>query len=158
MKKTLAILLLFISLNLFAETKMVIQDNGVGDIKLGQVLPKEFRVNYFKGMYADFLDYEGYLLKDLGLKIAVTSKKSNRVKFLVIDSDKIKTAEGLGIGSTLNDIKRVYPSYSANEVPPTFGNDEYAVMGKADSSVVFYFKDKKSFIGGSAVTRVMIFK
>lgn len=158
MKKILTILILFISFNLFAETKMVIHEDGVGNIKLGQVLPKEFRVDYFKGMYADFLDYEGYLLKDLGMKIAVTSKRTNKVKFLVIDSEKLRTVEGLGVGSTLSDIKKVYPSCQANNVPPTFGNDGYAAMPKAGSNVVFYFKSKKSANYGEKVTRVMIFK
>ncbi|MFH1873572.1 MAG: hypothetical protein ABH859_00085 [Pseudomonadota bacterium] len=146
----------------------------------------KLQVQYIYGFYADGQLYEGFVFLNPPLKVAVQngpflkwdqahkvfkepaadqlkadllnfSVAELKVKFVVIESPDLETAKGIGVGSSLAEIKQAYGQVQANPVPPTFGGDEYAVRPLALGQVVFYFENQQSAQTDGKVKRIMIF-
>ncbi len=142
---------------------------------------------YVYGFYADGQPYEGFNLTKPPLLVAIENgpflkwdeahkvfkepsieklkeelfemqTKNVKVKFLMIETPFLRTEKGIGVGSTMQEIKEVYSKVHENAVPPSFGGDEYAVMPVELDQVVFYFKDQQSAKIGGKVQRMMIFE
>lgn len=145
----------------------------------------KLKKQYFYSFFADGIAYEGFDLSDPPVRIAIKNGpfvkwdmerkswppkedlttmalKMNPsdmiVRFIVIESDKVKTNKGIGVGSTLEEIKKKYKLLGVYKVPPSFGGDECSVRAKDLENILFYFKDKKSAEAGGKVIRISIRK
>ncbi|MBN2160663.1 MAG: hypothetical protein JW807_14840 [Spirochaetes bacterium] len=83
--------------------------------------------------------------------------KNLKVSLLVVESPKIRTEQGIGVGSTLDDMRHAYGDLRMNPVPPTFSGDCCAAYTRRVRNVFFYFSDCAAAKRGAGVVRVMIF-
>jgi hypothetical protein len=163
-----------------------IHNTGVGEVVIGKPLPKGVKGDYFHGFYADGIAYEGFDLGNPKIRVAVTGgpflkwdasgpnmdqyppkinfaakmakvpHKDLLVKMIVIDSKGPSTKSGIGVGSTLNDMKKTGKLIGVHHVPPSFGGDRCSAKLKGLENVLFYFKDKKSAETGGKIIRISI--
>ncbi len=94
--------------------------------------------------------------EDITTEALKMDPKDMIIRFIVIESDKVKTSKGIGVGSTLKEIKNKYKLIGIYRVPPSFGGDQCSVKVKGLENVLFYFEDKKSAESGGKVVRISI--
>lgn len=150
-----------------------------------EVLTEELLQRYRAGYYADGIAYDGFRLenppilvlldsgpfiekakkgnpdpndKSLVTKALSFARKKAKVKMIVIEDQEVRTDKGIGINSTLSDLKTAYDDTVLHPVPPTFGDDECVAMTKKLPNVHFYFPNCKSAEGGCQIRRILIFK
>lgn len=157
MKKTIVplVVMLMVSLDLFA---WEIGKDGVDDVILGRPLPAKVlkgEKQRYDRMIADFVPVKGFVLKQPPVTVVL---KKGKVYMIIIDGPGLKTADGLGLGSTLDDIRKRYQEVYFNHVPPTFGNDEAVAFSKEAPNIKFYFTDVESASKGKGAIRIMLFK
>ncbi len=164
----------------------IVIDESLPDELIGD--REKLNEKYFNSYYADGIPYEGFLLSAPKLKVAIKdgafgrwdsvhgisenwppksklaeetwqlNDKGLKVDFIVIESDAVRTKEGLGVGSTLKELTEGRGLIGAHRVPPSFGGDEYSVKLKGMKNVLFYFKNEKNAKGGGGVVRITIRK
>jgi hypothetical protein len=83
----------------------------------------------------------------------VAARAGAKVKLIVIESPRVTTKQGLGVGSSLADITAKLGSKAPFQVPALFGKDECAVT---DGNVRFSFATCDEARAGGRVTRVVM--
>jgi len=88
-------------------------------------------------------------------KAAVVAVRAGvKVKMIIIESPRVTTRSGLGVGSTLADISaKLGAGKTPYPVPALFGKDECAVV---DGNVRFSFVTCDDARAGGRVTRVVM--
>jgi hypothetical protein len=87
-------------------------------------------------------------------KAAVAAVQAGlKVKMIVIESPRLTSAHGLGVGSTLAELTAKLGKKTPTKVPPLFGKDECAVD---DGNVRYTFTDCNDAKGSGRVVRVLL--
>ncbi len=77
-----------------------------------------------------------------------------RVRAVRVVGEGPKTAAGVGVGSTLADLRAAYPDLETHANPPTLGQDECAALSPSLPHVVFLFETCDGAASGARVLRV----
>ncbi len=138
-------------------------DDGVGDFKIGGSIPfPESSDNYEineevqirmteEGEFKEtvyIVKKEGEEIMQLKLKYDFnTEQYTKNIDEIIVTSSLVKTPEGIGIGSTMNDFIKIYPDY---DLWYTYVSGMYVIETKNINAQ--FILDKKDFIGELDIT------
>lgn len=100
------------------------------------------------------------ILKDkgpevFGRRLSGYLKRGVRVKAIMVMDPTIRTGQGVGPSSTLEELKKAYPDVKLWPVPPTLGGDECVAQSPSLQNVRFIFSScEAAKVHGGAVVRV----
>lgn len=157
------LIILIFSLSVFGETtKNLITKDSVGDIKLGmtvgeakKVLPKGLRLAPAPGDEGTWLvgvyegkkllltigDYGDYRDSKEGLP---PINEKQKIEVMLIKDSRYKTAEGIGVGTTLAEAEKKYGKLKEMFYYPHEG--EFGKFENQPESLQFYFRPKGKFV------------
>lgn len=84
------------------------------------------------------------------------ARAGTQVGWIVVDGPGVRTASGIGVGSTFAEVMTAHPAARLLPQPPTFGKDECVATLSPLTRVQVYFSDCRSARAGGRVTRVTI--
>ncbi len=154
MKLRLSIFCIFIPLLLFANSnEFLIKDDGIGKIKIGNKY-SDFMQSY-KGKYkvihkeGSIGDYDAGVKIYENNKLIIYIKNKNWglppyvVKDIEIYSDKFKTSDGIGVGTTIKELLLLFP-----DIESDFDNESGYIVAypkKYQTSKFLWFRDRVVF-------------
>ena len=85
------------------------------------------------------------------------ARSGHPIASIVVDRPGVKTAAGLGVGSTWADIQRAHPGAKLRPNPPQFGQDRCVATLPPLQRTYAYFKACATAKAGGPITRILIF-
>ncbi|WP_281847920.1 hypothetical protein [Olleya namhaensis] len=128
MKKTILATILTLSLlNSCSNSKMIITNQGIGKLILGQPISQNYDRDNFD--------------------VTLDSKKN--IKTIIINSEKHVTKDGFGVGSSLQDLEKKYPNSNLNK-KNNASKGKHSIIDLGQSiiidSIIFVDKNKDNLV------------
>jgi hypothetical protein len=86
------------------------------------------------------------------LTIAIEDAQTKIATEIFVHSDKFKTAENIGIGTTIEDFSKIYPDY---KIWYTYVSDRFVI--ETDQTKIQFLLNKDDFVGDLEVNSDMIY-
>jgi hypothetical protein len=126
----------------------------IGGLELGATVPRALLETgeAYEGHFADGLPDRG--IRTVNPKMQIALGEGEQILRMHLWGTQPRTAAGIGVGSTLAELRAAYPDATTRSIPPTLGEDLCNASTSALPDVYFHFRDCSAAEAGEAIIRI----